>query len=398
MCLKIKHHLILLSLWLAFDKCDLASGSTIFQKVFPGNGVLSCILVDRAVDGVKNPVGLDRSKGQLQSPEDYRVLWTPNGKTTPEILWQILPDIERSRMAPVYGTGVFLPLDAHVWPDHRVLLVYRTMRDVQSVVLQIGHRFVPSEAGLRLVTEENTRKYMPIRVYGSGQLGGNLKPDDLSLVLDGTRGREVYGYDGKAWHHLRVEPYPPFEKDIPGFGKVMVRQTDVAIPTGFEAPSNARKDSREMQALMAQITDDWKAVAYLQSLHRHKFYLQRHGSTEPVELFEKLTYFSPKRSRCPTGFRVLDALVVSDRIYFVYLEQELVRWASVVITNKGGTLRESRQQIGVEFSHRTHTQATLSLAPVGGGLRVEVSGSGGRQSVLLDEKYGAWEAKGREDK
>ena len=384
----MKRFIILSILWAFLSDAHLLSGRTLFQKEFSGRGTLSCELVDAPVGGGSETVG---PKARFELPQEYRVLWTTAGANKPEILWQLVPDLQRIRMARTLAAGVFLPFDGQVWPDGSVLLVFRTSRDVLSVVLQVGRKFTATESNVNLIVGENTRKSEPLRVFAAGQLGGRLEKTNLSLVLDGSRGREVFGYDGKSWQHLWLESYPPFEKSIPGVGKIIATQTEFPVPKGFEVPSERRRDAPEMKALMDEIRADRKEWANIRSLHRHELFLIKNGSIERISIFKKLSYFDPSQSRCPSGFRVFDALVVGDRIYLTFLEQNLMRWARVDIAATGVTARESHQEIANEFSHSTHSKATLSLGKGNEEILVELVGSGGKESVYLNEKkYGYW--------
>lgn len=386
----MKNYLISLVLAIVIKQVPIISGSTIFEKEFPGKGVLSCVLVEQPIGSGEEPGRLHGSKTRSELRQDYQMLWTPVGMSKPEILWQIAPAIERTQMAKVLGAGVFMPFDGHVWMDGNVFLVFRTSTDILSAVLRVGQKFNPSESNIKLVVPESTRKSEPLRVFGGGQLGGNLKPTDLNLVLDGNRGREVFGYDGKVWQHLRLEPYSPFEKEIPGIGKIGVQQTEISFPKGFEAPTYERRDSAEAKALMNEIREDRKDNAHIQSLHRHELYLIKNGQSERISLLKKTTYFDPKQSRCPKGFRLFDALFVGDRVYFVYLEQNLLRWARVDITGAGITARESRDVIGRENAHGVFSKATLRVGPGTEGICVDVESTGGNGSVPLTRNW-FWE-------
>ena len=390
---------ILLLRWVLVVERHTLAGRTVFEKEFPGKGVMSCVLVDDPEISAKADGHGESVRRHTKFPKVYRVLWQPQGATIPEILLQ---KTVGSRFwdsgGPYTGTDHFLPLDAHVWRNGRVLLVFRTQREIRSVFLQLSRTrkhtdvFWPWFHGDLVARENINSVHPPVKVYGAGQVAGDSTPTKVNLILDELQGREVFGFDGRGWKHLRDEPYPPFEREIPGLGKIVIQHSEIPVPKGFAEPNYDREELPEMKPLWDEIRDKQKSFAHIRSLHRHEFILVKKGSSERVSLFKKTTYFDPRISRCPRGFLPLDALLVGDRLYFVYKEQAWIRWARIDFTPTGVTARDSRDMITRDDLFRSYTKAMLRVADGSGGegIRVEVAGWVREHSIPLTRDW-YWE-------
>lgn len=363
--------------------CHQSYGEIIYKKVIAGQGTLVCELLERPKGSAQNQQQsqmANRLNPRVDGTIDYRLLWTPVGFSSPEPLWRLAISQDRINT----GAALFLPFDACLLPDRHLLIVFRDSLRIYSVDLELGRKYDSKEPRLIPVVAEINKER--IRIFGSGFLRREPTTGNISLLLDGSGGPEVFGYDGSSWRYRGLEPSKPFEKELPGFGKICVQGKDVELPilpVEFQARLEAQLESPEMKALLADVTTSLKSSAYIQSLHRYECFLLRNGSPERIPLFKKTTYYDPYRSRCPTGFCVFDVMAVGNNVYVVFKEQAAIRWARIEINEKTVVSKESPQPIVGEGNHLTFSGGTLSEASTGGDILLALSGSDGKRSFRL---------------
>lgn len=372
-----------LSLLILLAIHPVVHGRVIYQKVIPHQGTLVCDLTDSPAGN--RPASIAKAvpsdaKANIKSTFDYRLLWTPIGASAPEILWEIR--IHKSKVDT--RSSAFLPLDACILPKRRLLFVFRSSREVSSVFLNLDWKYIARPPDLIPVVSDSLQK--PLKIYGGALLECDLTSGDLQLILDGTGGQEIFGYDGKSWQRRGAKQYAEFEKEASGLGKVVLEQRATEFP---DLPLErlprlkAQAQSLGMQALLAEVDERPEGSTYIQSMHRHELFLLKSRTTERISLFKKTTYFNPYGSRCPTGFRVFDILAVGDTIYIVYKEQDVLRWAMVKVSGSGATAKESHQRIVDESLHLTYSSAILSFLPEVDQVQLEIHGTGGKRSFRL---------------
>ena len=368
----------------------------VYEQDIPGKGRLVCELATVPFVAPKTQLPAPKAsqpKGSAGSFFDYRLVWTPEGTTTAHILWEI----SAGPILTDTGAPPFLPMDACVQGDGKLLIVFRNHLGYYSTVLELGRKYSTREPSITSVVEESLRN--PIRVFGAGALRQEPQTGERQLLLEGTSGQELFAYDGSAWTKRSSPPMKSFVKVIPGVGKVYGRQAEVPLPP---LPSDrterlhAQRKSQALQTLLQEIPDAMKHFAYIQQMHRHELLLVKDGSTEPISLFKRTSYFDPEHSRCPTGFIVMDVMAEGGRLFLVFKEQTTIQWAVIDFGDTGVVTKESPRPIISENHHRTYSSAMLNPNLDGKGIRLELRGSAGKQFYrLFDSKR--WEAINRDN-
>lgn len=358
----------------------------IYQKLFPDQGTLACDVVNSTnatTHTTSGSPGVGRRSGQVFV---CRILWTSVLSSAPQAIWQL--DISKDRIPS--GAAPFLPLDACISPDGRLFLIFRTDQAVHSAELRFGEQLTVKEANTSLIVRESRDD--PARIFGAGSVACDWASSNRVLTLDGTRGEEVFEFDGKSWQHRGVRPYKPFTKAIAGIGNVSLEQTALTLPdlpTDYQARRKAQWESAPMKALLEEVSDDSKTIRYIQSLHRQELFLIRNDSSERVSLFKRTTFFDPHKSRCPTGFRVLDVLAFNQLLYIVFKEQSVIRCAVVEISAKGSTTKAVSRIITSEDHHLTYSTGSLTVPTGGKVLHLELNGSAGKRAFrqMSDQEW-----------